>query len=59
MGHVTYSELVERFGKGRADAMLRIVENWPKRRSNVVAFDKNERFRHALHALNETQLALR
>ena len=57
MAHITYQELEEFFGQETAYALLRVVEMSARMKNNVIHFDKNMRFRHAMEALSEERLA--
>ena len=58
MIYVTYKDLVMRFGDTAARKLLRAVERHAATQNAVVIpLDPEERFRRALEALNEINLA--
>ena len=56
MNNVTYRELVVRYGAGMANELLIVVEKFSKATSDVTPFDREERLRSALIALNDNGL---
>jgi cell fate (sporulation/competence/biofilm development) regulator YlbF (YheA/YmcA/DUF963 family) len=58
MIHVTYKDLVMRFGDSTAQQLMRTVERLAQLQNNVVTpIDREERFRQALEALNHVHCA--
>lgn len=55
--HITYADLVDRFGNHSARGLLRAVENLAQVKNDIVLFDHNARFQSALEALNNINFA--
>ena len=57
MDHITYQELVERYGTAAAFDLLLVVERLAKINKEIISFDEEERFQKALDALNAVTAA--
>jgi hypothetical protein len=57
MQHITYRDMVARFGSVQAFDLLLTVEKLAKIKNDIDAFDEEIRFKRALEALNETNFA--
>lgn len=55
---ITYGEVVNIFGKDPATQLLQCVERVAEIKSEIIQFDKNARWKVALKALNDTNLAM-
>lgn len=57
MQHVTYQELIDRFGVDSASSLLKIVEEHASAQADIIALDKHERFDRAIQALSDINSA--
>ena len=57
MDHITYQELVDRYGKKQADIYLYAFEHMARINKEIISIEKEDRFQKALEALNEINFA--
>ncbi len=57
MQHVTYKELVKRYGEQMAFGLLIAIERSAKIPDNVVYIDEEQRLQHAFDILNKEGMA--
>ncbi len=55
-GVITYTELVEKFGKDSAVGLLLCVERIARIKNDIIQFDRNARWSAALETLNEIDM---